>query len=78
MHMAVVNQLANKRQRYTGVQRFVQKSVAAEENHGSRREPDMARQGSTRAPQWKGGGMVFAVKPRDYDMKMNVQEKVLH
>jgi large subunit ribosomal protein L4 len=74
MHMAVVNQLANKRQ-------GTQSAKVRSEVRGGGRKPwkqkgtGHARQGSTRAPQWKGGGMVFAVKPRDYDMKMNVQEK---
>ena len=72
--MAVVNQLANKRQ-------GTQKAKTRSEVSGGGRKPwrqkgtGHARQGSTRAPQWTGGGMVFAPVPRDYSFKMNRKEK---
>ena len=75
VHMAVVNQLANKRQ-------GTQKAKTRSEVSGGGRKPwrqkgtGHARQGSTRAPQWTGGGMVFAPVPRDYSFKMNRKEKV--
>lgn len=74
MHMAVVLQLANKRQ-------GTQKAKTRSEVSGGGRKPwrqkgtGHARQGSIRAPQWKGGGVVFAPKPRDYSFKMNKKEK---
>ena len=74
MHMAVVLQLANKRQ-------GTQKAKTRSEVRGGGRKPwrqkgtGHARQGSTRAPQWTGGGIVFAPKPRDYSFKMNKKEK---
>lgn len=74
MHLAVVSQLANKRQ-------GTQSSKTRSEVSGGGRKPwrqkgtGHARQGSTRSPQWKGGGVVFAPKPRDYSMKMNKKEK---
>lgn len=74
VHMAVVNQLANKRQ-------GTQKAKTRSEVSGGGRKPwrqkgtGHARQGSIRAPQWKGGGVVFAPKPRDYSFKMNKKEK---
>ena len=74
VHMAVVNQLANNRQ---GTQRAQTRSEVS----GGGRKPwrqkgtGHARQGSTRAPQWTGGGIVFAPKPRDYSFKMNKKEK---
>ena len=74
VHMAVVNQLANKRQ-------GTQKAKTRSEVSGGGRKPwrqkgtGHARQGSTRAPQWTGGGMVFAPVPRDYSFKMNRKEK---
>ena len=74
VHMAVVQQLANKRQ-------GTQKAKTCSEVSGGGRKPwrqkgtGHARQGSTRAPQWKGGGMVFAPVPRDYSFKMNKKEK---
>lgn len=74
VHMAVVNQLANKRQ-------GTQKAKTRSEVSGGGRKPwrqketGHARQGSTRAPQWKGGGVVFAPVPRDYSFKMNKKEK---
>ena len=74
MHMAVVSQLANKRQ-------GTQSTKTRAEVRGGGRKPwkqkgtGHARQGSTRAPQWKGGGVVFAPKPRDYSFKMNKKEK---
>ena len=74
VHMAVVNQLANKRQ-------GTQKAKTRSEVSGGGRKPwrqkgtGHARQGSTRAPQWTGGGVVFAPTPRDYSMKMNKKEK---
>ena len=74
VHMAVVNQLANKRQ-------GTQKAKTRSEVRGGGRKPwrqkgtGHARQGSTRSPQWTGGGVVFAPKPRDYSFKMNKKEK---
>ena len=74
VHMAVVQQLANKRQ-------GTQKAKTRSEVSGGGRKPwrqkgtGHARQGSTRSPQWKGGGMVFAPVPRDYSFKMNKKEK---
>ena len=74
VHMAVVNQLANKRQ-------GTQKAKTRSEVSGGGRKPwrqkgtGHARQGSTRAPQWTGGGVVFAPTPRDYSFKMNKKEK---
>lgn len=74
MHMAVVLQLANKRQ-------GTQKAKTRSEVRGGGRKPwrqkgtGHARQGSTRAPQWTGGGVVFAPVPRDYSFKMNKKEK---
>ena len=76
VHMAVVQQLANKRQ-------GTQSAKTRAEVSGGGRKPwrqkgtGHARQGSTRAPQWKGGGVVFAPKPRDYSIKMNKKEKAL-
>ncbi|WP_461817942.1 50S ribosomal protein L4 [Faecalimonas sp.] len=74
LHMAVVNQLANKRQ-------GTQKAKTRSEVRGGGRKPwrqkgtGHARQGSTRAPQWTGGGVVFAPTPRDYSFKLNKKEK---
>ena len=74
VHLAVVAQLANKRQ-------GTQKAKTRSEVSGGGRKPwrqkgtGHARQGSTRAPQWKGGGVVFAPVPRDYSFKMNKKEK---
>lgn len=74
VHMAVVAQLANKRQ-------GTQKAKTRAEVSGGGRKPwrqkgtGHARQGSTRAPQWKGGGVVFAPTPRDYSFKLNKKEK---
>ena len=74
VHMAVVNQLANKRQ-------GTQKAKTRSEVSGGGRKPwrqkgtGHARQGSTRSPQWTGGGVVFAPTPRDYSFKMNKKEK---
>lgn len=74
VHMAVVQQLANKRQ-------GTQKAKTRSEVSGGGRKPwrqkgtGHARQGSTRAPQWKGGGVVFAPVPRDYSFKLNKKEK---
>jgi len=76
IHMAVVQQLANKRQ-------GTQSALTRAEVSGGGRKPwrqkgtGHARQGSTRSPQWKGGGVVFAPKPRDYSFKMNKKEKAL-
>ena len=73
-HMAVVNQLANNRQ-------GTQSAKTRSEVSGGGRKPwrqkgtGHARQGSTRSPQWTGGGVVFAPKPRDYSFKMNKKEK---
>ncbi len=74
VHLAVVRQLANKRQ---GTQKA---KTRAEVSGGGRKpwrqkETGHARQGSTRAPQWTGGGVVFAPVPRDYDKKMNKKER---
>ncbi|EOS27084.1 50S ribosomal protein L4 [Lachnospiraceae bacterium 3-1] len=74
VHMAVVQQLANNRQ-------GTQKAKTRSEVRGGGRKPwrqkgtGHARQGSIRAPQWKGGGVVFAPVPRDYSFKMNKKEK---
>ena len=74
VHMAVVSQLANNRQ-------GTQKAKTCSEVSGGGRKPwrqkgtGHARQGSTRAPQWTGGGVVFAPVPRDYSFKMNKREK---
>ena len=74
VHMAVVSQLANKRQ-------GTQKAKTRSEVSGGGRKPwrqkgtGHARQGSTRAPQWTGGGVVFAPVPRDYSFKLNKKEK---
>ena len=76
VHMAVVQQLANKRQ-------GTQSAKTRAEVRGGGKKPwrqkgtGHARQGSTRAPQWKGGGVIFAPKPRDYSFKMNKKEKAL-
>ncbi len=74
MHKAVVSQLANKRQ-------GTQSAKTRSEVRGGGKKPwrqkgtGHARQGSTRAPQWTGGGGVFAPKPRDYSIKLNKKEK---
>ena len=74
VHMAIVQNLANKRQ-------GTQKAKTRSEVRGGGRKPwrqkgtGHARQGSTRAPQWKGGGVVFAPAPRDYSFKLNKKEK---
>ena len=74
VHMAVVQQLANNRQ-------GTQKAKTRAEVSGGGRKPwrqkgtGHARQGSTRAPQWTGGGVVFAPAPRDYSFKLNKKEK---
>ena len=74
VHMAVVAQLANKRQ-------GTQKAKTRSEVSGGGRKPwrqkgtGHARQGSTRSPQWKGGGIVFAPTPRDYTIRLNKKEK---
>ena len=74
VHMAVVSQLANKRQ-------GTQSAKTRAEVRGGGRKPwrqkgtGHARQGSTRSPQWTGGGVVFAPKPRDYSIKLNKKEK---
>lgn len=74
VHMAVVQQLANKRQ-------GTQSAKTRAEVSGGGKKPwrqkgtGHARQGSTRSPQWTGGGVVFAPKPRDYSFKMNRKEK---
>lgn len=76
VHMAVVGQLANKRQ-------GTQSAKTRSEVSGGGKKPwrqkgtGHARQGSTRSPQWTGGGVVFAPKPRDYSVKMNKKEKQL-
>ena len=74
VHLAVVRQLANKRQ-------GTQKAKTRSEVSGGGRKPwrqkgtGHARQGSTRAPQWTGGGVVFAPTPRDYSFKLNKKER---
>ena len=74
VHMSVVQYLANKRQ-------GTQKAKTRSEVRGGGRKPwrqkgtGHARQGSIRAPQWKGGGVVFAPTPRDYSFKLNKKEK---
>src|SRR3712207_1319586 len=76
VHMAVVNTLANRRQ-------GTQNAKTRSEVSGGGRKPwrqkgtGHARQGSTRSPQWTGGGVVFAPKPRDYSFKMNKKERRL-
>ena len=74
VHMAVVNQLANNRQ-------GTQSAKTRSEVSGGGRKPwrqkgtGHARQGSTRSPQWTGGGVVFAPKPRDYSFRLNKKER---
>lgn len=74
VHLAVVAHLANKRQ-------GTQKAKTRSEVSGGGRKPwrqkgtGHARQGSTRSPQWKGGGVVFAPTPRDYTIRLNKKEK---
>ncbi len=74
VHLAVVRQLANNRQ-------GTQKAKTRSEVRGGGRKPwrqkgtGHARQGSTRSPQWAGGGVVFAPTPRDYSLKMNKKER---
>ena len=74
VHLAVVRQLANNRQ-------GTQKAKTRSEVSGGGRKPwrqkgtGHARQGSTRSPQWAGGGVVFAPTPRDYSLKMNKKER---
>ena len=74
VHQAVLSQLANNRQ-------GTQKAKTRSEVSGGGRKPwrqkgtGHARQGSTRSPQWTGGGVVFAPTPRDYSFKMNKKEK---
>ena len=76
VHLAVVSQLANKRQ-------GTQKAKTRAEVSGVGRKPwkqkgtGHARQGSTRSPQWTGGGVVFAPTPRDYTIKLNKKERKL-
>ena len=76
VHMAVVSQLANNRQ-------GTQSAKTRSEVSGGGKKPwrqkgtGHARQGSTRSPQWTGGGVVFAPKPRDYSFKLNKKEKKL-
>ena len=76
VHAVVVSQLANKRQ-------GTQKAKTRSEVSGGGRKPwrqkgtGHARQGSTRAPQWTGGGVVFAPTPRDYTIKLNKKERRL-
>ena len=76
VHMAVVSQLANNRQ-------GTQSAKTRSEVRGGGRKPwrqkgtGHARQGSTRSPQWTGGGVVFAPKPRDYSFSLNKKEKRL-
>ncbi|MGO4970745.1 50S ribosomal protein L4 [[Clostridium] aminophilum] len=73
VHMAVVAQLANKRQ---GTQKAKTRSeVSGGRKPWRQKGTGHARQGSTRAPQWKGGGVVFAPTPRDYTITLNKKEK---
>ena len=74
VHLAVVRQLANNRQ-------GTQKAKTRSEVRGGGRKPwrqkgtGHARQGSIRAPQWTGGGIIFAPTPRDYEVKINKKER---
>ncbi len=74
VHLAVVSQLANNRQ-------GTQSAKTRNEVSGGGKKPwrqkgtGHARQGSIRAAQWKGGGVIFAPKPRDYSFKLNKKEK---
>ena len=74
VHMAVLQQLANNRQ-------GTQKAKTRSEVRGGGKKPyrqkgtGHARQGSTRAPHYTGGGVVFAPVPRDYSFKLNKKEK---
>ena len=74
VHQAVIAQLANKRQ-------GTQSAKTRSEVSGGGKKPwrqkgtGRARQGSTRSPQWTGGGVVFAPKPRDYEIRLNKKEK---
>ena len=76
VHLAVVSQLANNRQ-------GTQSAKTRSEVRGGGRKPwrqkgtGHARQGSIRAPQWTGGGVVFAPKPREYSKKLNKKERRL-
>ncbi|MCD8158397.1 MAG: 50S ribosomal protein L4 [Clostridiales bacterium] len=76
LHMAVVQQLANNRQ-------GIQSTLTRADVRGGGKKPwrqkgtGRARQGSIRSPQWKGGGVVFAPKPRDYSFKLNKKVKRL-
>lgn len=76
VHMAVLSHLANRRQ-------GTQSAKTRSEVRGGGRKPwkqkgtGHARQGSTRSPQWTGGGVVFAPKPRDYSFKINKKERQL-
>ena len=76
VHQAVLSQLANNRQ-------GTQKAKTRSEVSGGGRKPwrqkgtGHARQGSTRSPQWTGGGVLFAPKPRDYSIKLNKKERRL-
>ena len=76
MHQAVVQYLANQRQ-------GTQSALTRAEVRGGGRKPwrqkgtGRARQGSIRSPQWTGGGVVFAPKPRDYSFKLNKKVKRL-
>ena len=73
VHMAVVSQLANKRQ---GTQKAKTRSeVSGGRKPWRQKGTGHARQGSTRAPQWTGGGVVFAPTPRDYSFKLNKKER---
>ena len=76
VHMAVVSQLANKRQGTQSAKTRSEVSVGGRKPW-RQKGTGHARQGSTRAPQWTGGGIVFAPKPRDYSFKMNKKEKNL-
>ena len=74
VHMAVVNQLANRRQ-------GTQKAKTRSEVRGGGKRPwrqkgtGNARHSTTRSPLWRGGGVIFAPTPRDYSFKMNRKEK---
>lgn len=75
IHQVVVAQLANLRQ-------GTHSALTRSEVRGHAKKPwkqkhtGRARHGSTKAPQWRGGGMAFAIKPRDYSKKINKSAKV--
>ena len=76
IHQAVVTRLANERQ-------GTKSTLTRSEVRGHAKKPwrqkgtGRARQGSTKGPQWRGGGMVFAIKPRDFSKKVNKESKTM-